>query len=188
MYSGHMQYCDVLQRIAEAFDPAAAEWTGSELPMHPQGLKMLGTPVGRHTVLMVVARALCTGKLLDTRGGAGCFKRILREERHGVVAMSVSDHAYFCVADDDAKQTASMPMVLGGLGLLCATRNRQGAYWSSWADCLQMVHQWHPGVAGRLETHHTGSPRTTCLQAAPEAKRDLAVSRFEAPSWHALAQ
>ena len=38
--------CGVLQRIAETHDPKAVVWRGSDLPMHRQGLKGLGTPLG----------------------------------------------------------------------------------------------------------------------------------------------
>ena len=38
--------CDVLQRIAETFDPTATVWRGSDLPTCQQGMKILGTPLG----------------------------------------------------------------------------------------------------------------------------------------------
>ena len=38
--------CDVLQRIAETFDPTAMVWRGSDLPTCQQGMKILGTPFG----------------------------------------------------------------------------------------------------------------------------------------------
>ena len=38
--------CDVLQQIAEMFDPTATVWRGSDLPTCQQGMKILGTPLG----------------------------------------------------------------------------------------------------------------------------------------------
>ena len=51
----------------------------------------------------------------------------------------------------------------------------QTAYWSSWADCLPMVHQRHPPVAATLVTHLSGIPEKRCLSAAWEAKHELAA-------------
>ena len=38
--------CDALQRIAQASDPSARVWRGSELPPTVQGVEVLGTPLG----------------------------------------------------------------------------------------------------------------------------------------------
>ena len=38
--------CDALQRIAQASDPNAMVWCGSELPPTMQGMKVLDTPLG----------------------------------------------------------------------------------------------------------------------------------------------
>ena len=57
---------------------------------------------------------------------------------------------------EDIRLTASLPMVLGGFGLRSATRVRQAAYWSSWADCLPMAHQKHPVVAATLVVQLSG--------------------------------
>ena len=38
--------CDALQRIAQASDPNAQVWRGSELPPTMQGMKVLDTPLG----------------------------------------------------------------------------------------------------------------------------------------------
>ena len=38
--------CEALQRIAEASDPSARVWRGSDIPTHRQGIRVLGAPVG----------------------------------------------------------------------------------------------------------------------------------------------
>ena len=38
-----------------------------------------------------------------------------------------------------AKETASLPLSMGGLGLRSAFRSRQAAHWASWCDCLEMI-------------------------------------------------
>ena len=46
-----------------------------------------------------------------------------------------------------ARHLASLPMRLGGLGLRSASRMAPAAFWSSWADALQMIHERLPQVA-----------------------------------------
>ena len=38
--------CEVLDRVAQAADPGAKGWRGSEVPPSQQGLKILGAPFG----------------------------------------------------------------------------------------------------------------------------------------------
>ena len=77
-------------------------------------------------------------------------------------------------------------MVLGGFCLRSATRVRQAAYWSSWADCFPKVHQRHP-VAATLVAQLSRNPETRCLSAVREAKHELTLAGFESPSWQAIA-
>ena len=41
------------------------------------------------------------------------------------------------------KETAVLPMSLGGLGLRSALKLRVPAFWASWADCLPMIWERH---------------------------------------------
>ena len=75
---------------------------------------------------------------------------------------------------DDVRETASMPMVLGGLGLRSARRTSQAACWASWADCLPMVQQRHPRIAALFVANLSGQPPTPFLRAASEATLHLA--------------
>ena len=81
-----------------------------------------------------------------------------------------------------------MPMVLGGVGLRSTVRVSRPAHWSSWVDCLPVIHHRHPAVAERLVTELKGGPSTPFLSVAAEAPRALTgVMGFEPPSWHAAA-
>ena len=51
---------------------------------------------------------------------------------------------------EHAKQVASLPVRMGGLGLRSATRCAAATYWASWADTLHMVDQRNPAVAERV--------------------------------------
>ena len=42
-------------------------------------------------------------------------------------------------SDAIAKQTATLPLSMGGLGLRSAVRTSVPAHWASWGDCLGMI-------------------------------------------------
>ena len=66
------------------------------------------------------------------------------------------------------KASASLPLSMGGLGLRSAVRTRGPAHWSSWADCLPMVHA-HPDVAVQMVALLEGDPEIPSLGTAAEA-------------------
>ena len=90
--------------------------------------------------------------------------------------------------DDVARNTASLPVAMGGLGLRSAVRTSPSAFWASWADCLPMVQKRHPEVAPCIVEMLNNHPRTPRLQAAAAAAEQLdALPGFSPPSWHVLA-
>ena len=54
--------------------------------------------------------------------------------------------------DSSAKDAATLPLALGGLGLRSAVRTSVSAYWASWADSLAMTHLEQP--PSRVEREH----------------------------------
>ena len=91
--------------------------------------------------------------------------------------------------DQETKDTVTMLVSVGGLGLRSALRTNQAAYWASWADCLAMVRERHPAVTDLLVHQLENHPHTPHLQAAVAAARELTgVYDFEPPSWHALVE
>ena len=85
----------------------------------------------------------------------------------------------------DCREFSSLPLSLGGLGLRSASTLSESAFWASWADCLEMICQRHPEVAGQLVDQLEGFP---VLEAAAAAARSLTGAMgFAPPSWHALA-
>ena len=86
------------------------------------------------------------------------------------------------------RDIASLPLVLGGLGLRSAGRSRVPAHWASWADCIPMIFERHPMVAERLLRELEGHPTTPCLRAAVSVAQSLdGVLGWSPPSWTALA-
>ena len=74
------------------------------------------------------------------------------------------------------QEAATLPLVLGSLGLRSAIRTRYSAFWASWADCITMVDARHPEVAAQLVVQLEGHPATPCLGAATAAARALTGS------------
>ena len=86
-----------------------------------------------------------------------------------------------------AGEVAQLPFKHGGLGLRCAARLAQAAYWASWADCLPMVHQRHPPIAQflqhSLDLAEDMQATADCLQEARLARATLLHEGFdECPS------
>ena len=85
------------------------------------------------------------------------------------------------------RDTATLPLALGGLGLRSATRTSLPAFWASWADCLSMIHKRHPTVAETLVRELEGDWDVPTVTAASDAARVLSsLPGFELPSWFAL--
>ena len=63
-----------------------------------------------------------------------------------------------------ARDVATLPMRLGGLGLRSATRMAPAAFWASWADALPMLSQRLPALTDEimqsLDSVHDGG----CLE------------------------
>ena len=89
----------------------------------------------------------------------------------------------------DVRDTAPMPLALGGLGLRSAAQGSKPAYWASWADCVPMIRQRHSRVAERLVAELGGEPVTPLLKAASQCGVQFTGRmRFDPPSWEALAR
>ena len=71
------------------------------------------------------------------------------------------------------RKLATLPLRLGGMGLTSATRIMGSVQWSSWADCLPMIHARHPEVATTLLQQLNGQPVTPCLREVREAANSV---------------
>ena len=85
--------------------------------------------------------------------------------------------------DVETRDSATLPMSLGGLGIRSAVRTCKAAHWASWADCLPMILERHPGVAN-IMVEQLEHPRSPCFVAVGSVVRDLTgVGGFVPPSW-----
>ena len=187
------------------------------MPAEEQGIKILGTPIGHpeyvriflvgltdeHQTLLnrislvgdvqavwlllvhcAAARATYSLRCVDPAAVEG-FAR--RHDQDMMECLSSILHTNFVDWSDEARDIATLPMSLGGLGVRSAVRTSRPAHWASWADCLAMVQERHPDVASLLVSQ-LAHPTTPCLQAVARVARDLTeVGGFAPPSWRELA-
>ena len=194
--------CDVLDRAARALDPEfTTVWRG---PAH-QGTVILGTPLGHedfvraqlehivdeHNVLWERIPSLpdvqsAWALLLHCANArANYAPRVIRPElaRHFAQAHDAGLWRCLCAilrvgedqCDARAKDAASLPLSMGGLGLRIAVRTSSSAHWASWADSLSMVRERHPGVADMIVDAPESDPATPILSAVVEAARAVQV-------------
>ena len=75
--------------------------------------------------------------------------------------------------DAETRDSATLPMSLGGLGIRSAVRSCKAAHWASWADSLPMTFERHPHVAN-IMVEQLEHPRSPCFEA---------WLSFEGPHW-----
>ena len=88
-----------------------------------------------------------------------------------------------------ARDIASLPAHMGGLGLRSATLHAPAAYWAGWADALFMLAQRQPVEAQRITQNLMigGASQAACLSEASAAGRLLVEEGFSwIPPWQIL--
>ena len=161
--------CHRLQAEAVLSDPRAVVWRGAEeLPMHQRGMKVLGTPLG-HTEFIEAQLEMLTAEhqtllhripLIEDVQSAWSILVHCAAARANHVARVVEPLTarQFCERHDiglwrclcavvqispdqpeDVVEAASLPMVLGGVGLRSAVRVSEPAYWASWMDTMPVI-------------------------------------------------
>ena len=105
--------------------------------------------------------------------------RCIRPEVVEVFARTHDDSMLQCLSevlqvqltsvDEETQDTVTLPASLGGLG--SALRTRVSAYWASWADCMAMIQERHPGIAGLLVRQLDNHPHTPKFASSLFAQR-----------------
>ena len=140
-------------------------------------------PIVRQPGPIILCVALRCVEPQDVELFAGTYDFQMRQCLSSILQVNLEE------ADQETQDSVTLPLSLGGLGLRSALRTSKAAYWASWADCLAMISERHPEVAQLMVDELEGVPRTSCLEAAASAARELTgVCDFEPPTWHALAQ
>ena len=195
--------CDVLERIARTENPHATVWTGSDIPSHQQGVKILGTPLGHSDFVAAHLRRVSAEHqdllqripsvadvqsawllLLHCAAARACFQlRVVGPSAVEEFARHHDQSLWQCLSDilqadldqctEEVREAATLPLSLGGLGLRSAMRMSEPAYWASWADCLPMFRARHPEIADEFLHELEGGTEAPCLAEAAQAARNL---------------
>ena len=84
-----------------------------------------------------------------------------------------------------ARNIATLPTSLGGLGLASAERTAESAYWASWVDTLPVLQSRFPTVASEVAASLQGTgPEVHSLAEAEQVRRKLIrVGATGIPTW-----
>ena len=129
-----------LTRAARAVKPDAVVWRGDPLlPVHKQGLKILGIPIGQPAFVADFLER-------KSREQQALFQRIPWENdpqaAYLLLLMCASSRANFWLRCDQNKRSTLLPVTMTMFGHVCsnrAVRVRVAAHWSSWADFSRMI-------------------------------------------------
>ena len=211
--------CDILDRAGRAVNPEFdTVWRGDG-PTNTQGIKVLGTPLGHEDFVRDHLRRTTEDhmSLLDKipslpdvqsawalllHCASARANNMLRAIGPELTVQFSADHnagLWSCLCnilriapdqcDELAKDVASLPLCMGGLGLRSAARTSASAFWASWADSLAMIRARHPLVARTIVDELEGGTTCASLAAARDAEQSLVgVEGFEPPSWTALSE
>ena len=215
---GHTEPRDieVLRLAARAEDPDAVVWKADvNLPSEAQGVVILGTPLGHPDFVQAHLRSKIDShrslleripSVLDLQAAwsillfcasarANFLIRALPPDATQDYAMQNDLSLRRCLSvllgvdiPGETWNIASLPLSLGGLGLLSAHRSRHAANWASWSDSLEMVENRHPDVAAVMVRSLHDQNVGHHLQGAVEARQTLVDTGFAAPSWEDLAR
>ena len=190
-----------------------------DAPTHEQGITVLGTPLGHDDFIRAHLEQIAQEDAVlleripsvpDTQSAwalllhcanarASYCLRVVRPDVAEDFAHAHNAGLWQCLSDilrvsPDlcdrlSRDFSSLPLSMGGLGLRNAVRTSAPAFWASWADSLQMVHERHPVVAERIVEALEGGGNTPTLRAVVETAWSLdGVEGFEPPSWRALSR
>ena len=168
--------CDELTAAARLVKEEARVWTIDQgIPAVEQGMRVLGSPIGHPDFVQSFLRRKvtehCTWSaslsflICNQRGFCCCIAQLPKGiSGFGLCFLSVSVNlhtltTHLCAilhVDPDAvsptaRDMATLPLSMGGLGLRSAFRLRQAAHWASWGrDCLEMIRDRCPLVFDRM--------------------------------------
>ena len=197
--------CDVLEQIAQAADPTAVVWRGSDVPTRdqdtgstvgPPGLcfRPLERTIAEHAVLLeripLVPDVQSAWLLLVhcAQARATYLLRSLQPSLSEEFARSHDSGMWGCLCsilqlpvdqcDEGVRHTAALPLVLGGLGLRNAEAHQVRRFLGELGR--------HPDVAIQLTLHLEGLPDTPCLSEVAAIPVTLSGVGLEVPTWREL--
>ena len=198
-----------LTRAARVVKPDAVVWRGDPLlPVHQQGLKVLGIPIGQPSFVVDFLesksrtadpfpedpvdndpQAVYLLLLMCASTRANFWLRSVRRDQTQEFAARHDDNVWSCSLQILGMRTtpsiahvfSTLALSVGDLGLANAIRVRVAAHSSSWADSLRMIKQRHPLIADFIVAGLADGP-VPCFQAVRECElSDSPPTREEDP-------
>ena len=135
------------------------------------------------------------GSIVTLRGcRAHYFIRVVPPELSQEFANSHDEALWKCLSavlgvpptlcNPRVRDTITLPLAFGGMGLRSASRTAIPAYWASWGDALNMIAQRHRVVAATLVHELAGRTGSAHLSAAVHAANQLTrLDGFDIPGW-----
>ena len=204
-----------LTAAAQVHDPDAIVWRrDAELNTEDQGLIILGTPLGhedfvrsnlakksgKHDQLIQkilnVPDLQCAWILLlycaSTR--ANYILRVVHPHlsatfarHHDASLRRALAHFLSVLSSQIFWDMASLPFAHGGVGLRSAEVTARAAFWSSWADCMPMIHARHPAVSTLVIQQLSDGDVGYHVGALAACQQHLRREGFEVLGWRDLA-
>ena len=128
-----------------------------------QILVQCANPRGNHTI-----RTLPPGMAVE-------YARVHDEEIWNTAIWVLADIPGSDAERERARELASLPLRMGGLGLRSMRRCSRAAYWALWADALPMTQERNPAIAEIVENAmvHNVFPPEGCLSELVQATSQL---------------
>ena len=194
-------------------------WTGNAAT-EKQGIKVLGTPLGHADFVAAhaqrrMAEESCFLDKITALGDVQCawllltfcgvpranhLLRVLPPSVAEPYARSHDEAIWSCFCklidcegrldDKLARDIATLPARLGGLGLRSALRTSTAAYWAAWVDNAKVLADKAPKVhATFLEQASAEQPSAACIQELQSAQQKLTEERCaDMPTWQEASQ
>ena len=200
---------------AKAVDPDAIVWRGdAELNFEDQGVVILGTPLGHeefvrsHLAKKSVKHDQLVEKILlvpDLQSAwilllycaatrANYVLRVVHPalsttfaKHHDASLRRALAHLLSVLPSHIYWDVASLPFVHGGVGLRSAEVTARAAFWSSWADCMPMIHARHSAVSTLVIQQLSDGNGGFHVGGLAACEQQLRREGFEAPGWRDLA-
>ena len=202
-----------LTAVARVADPTAIVWRGDlGLPPEEQGVKTLGTPLGHPSFMRSQLATLSAkheqliSKILHIQD-LQCASILLlycasSRANYTLRVVHPKLSASFAAQHDAALRcslsklvsvppssmywvVASLPFTMGGI-LRSAELTSGAAYWSSWADCLEMIAARNPSIADMIVAQMNHEDAGFHVFGAAQVREQLVRVGFDAPNWHEL--
>ena len=85
------------------------------------------------------------------------------------------------------RDRASISLSKEGLGIRSATRDRDSAFWASWADALPTIRERHPSVADQFSVALQRGDGGFHMGEATSCRERLMERGFDCPAWQRIA-